>query len=124
MKYLQVLLFLTIMFSGCKKAPDILFCEGVTPDGTGNSCGTTFTTGDLTALYTSNEPFGVEKLTIVIYEKLGNSNKEMEQIELKVIPEDSRATTMLSFYNEGAYHVAITKNSSTIAEADLKIIDK
>jgi len=54
------------MLSGCSKKEGLLFCEGVTPEGEGVNCGKVFTTGDLTAVIKTKEPFGNDSLTVIV----------------------------------------------------------
>ena len=120
--YLCMLLLLAV--PGCKKNGNISFCEGVTPKGEKAKCGTTFTTGDLSAVITVNEPLGVKKVNLSIFEITKYKAEPYKSFSSPVDADKNSAVIKLSMYNEGTYRVKVAgKEKKTIAEGEIKIID-
>ncbi len=122
MRYLPILLILLVFFAGCSKETTMKFCEGVTPEGNGVNCGSKFSTGELTALFSSEQPFGTETLSIHIRDARKEKQNTEEKRSLTVNPAEKRATANLSFYNPGNYRVDIQKNGETISSGTVEII--
>jgi hypothetical protein len=114
-------IFILILFLSCKREPDILFCEGLTINGKGKDCGTTFTDGDLTAVIKRARGFGSNSITINIYQKRNNLKTKIESIDIEVRNTDVTANTNLSFYNTGIYQVEAKANEVIFAEASITI---
>jgi len=123
LKKLLLLFFVSFMLSGCSKKEGLLFCEGVTPEGEGVNCGKVFTTGDLTAVIKTKEPFGNDSLTVIVKQSDSEKNKHEKKITIPVDREKTTATTTLQFYNEGKYSVEILNNDSVVAGGNIEIKD-
>lgn len=124
MRKLIIYLFISLFLAGCKGDRNISFCEGVTPEGKGVNCGIKFSTGELTALITSKDPFETEKLYVSILAVKKQRTDKVETITVDVKPEDERATVNLSLYNEGKFQIKVTgKENKVIGEGDIEIVD-
>jgi hypothetical protein len=122
MRYLPIILSLFVFLAGCSKETDIKFCEGVTPEGKGVNCGKKFSTGELTALFSSEQPFGTETLTLQVIDEKREMQNSVEKRSLTVDPGAKQATTNLSFYNPGTYRVDVQKNEETISSGSVEIV--
>jgi hypothetical protein len=108
----------------CKTEKQVVFCEGVTPEGKGVKCGTTFSTGDVTALIQVKENFEAESIQLKVYEHKQLKDELLESHALAVKPDGRSATTNLSFYNEGAFKVIILgKEDREIGNGEIKVVD-
>lgn len=120
----NIILILFLIITGCKNSDKIKFCEGVSKDEKGMNCGTTFSTGDITALINTGEAFETDKLTITIFEAKKYKDEKVNSIFLDVNPEKEIAYTSLSLYNEGTFKFkVIGKEEKTIAEGEVNIVD-
>jgi hypothetical protein len=122
MKHVVSILLILFALGGCGRSRDIEFCEGITPEGKGVKCGKKFTTGELSALVTSREQFGVQAITLKIFRIHESRDDLIETLALKVKPDNMSAFTNLSFYNEGRYRVKAMKNDEAIGEGDVEIV--
>jgi hypothetical protein len=124
MKRLCVICAAFLLFLGCKSSEGISFCEGVSPGGEGKRCGTTFTTGDVTALITASANFDAESVEVMVYEKGKYSYKLLETMTLKVKPDQKRARGNIALYNEGVFRVVVRgKDEKVIAQGDITVVD-
>jgi len=124
MKKALILGMLVILPLCCKSKKEILFCEGVSPEGKGMQCGMTFSTGEVTALVSLKENFDVESLQVKIFEHKKHKDELLESHTITVKPDGRSANTNLSFYNEGTFRVTIIgKEEKEIARGEIKIID-
>jgi len=110
------------MLTGCSKKEGLHFCEGVTTEGDGVNCGKVFTTGDLTAVIKTKEPFGTDSLTIVVREK-DSQKKNEKKFTITVDREKASTNTTLQFYNQGKYSVEVLLNNSVIAGGEIEVRD-
>jgi hypothetical protein len=112
------------LYISCAKTEKLSFCEGVSPEGNGVKCGSTFTTGDLTAVIAVEDGMTHEKLDVFIYKVLQFNKKErVNDFSVKILSDKKFVTAPLSFYLEGTYSVKIMAGSETIGEKELKIVD-
>ena len=107
----------------CSKDNQVQFCEGVDNDGNGVKCGKKFTTGDITGVVNSRNPFDAENIVfkIIHIEKTAKSTEKT--ISIKVEREKNKANTALSFYNDGIYKVEVYKQDNLVAEESIEIVD-
>ena len=122
MKHVLSILLILSAIGGCGRSRDIEFCEGITPEGKGVKCGKKFTTGELSALVSSREPFGIQAITLRIFRIRESRDDLVETLSLKVKPDKMSVFTNLSFYNEGRYRVKAMKNDEGIGEGDVEIV--
>ncbi len=118
-----VALISSLGFAGCSKGKGIQFCEGVTPDGEGVNCGVEFETGELTAVITSERPFGQEKIDIEVYDIGGSSKQKLDTVRADVKAAESAVNVTLPFYTEGKYLVSAKVKDESISEGEIKITD-
>jgi hypothetical protein len=124
MKKLILFLMIAPVMAGCSKTKSIEFCEGMTPEGKGVRCGSVFQEGDLLAIIRSGEPFGVNSLTVRIYDKKGNKKEQLESFDVTVKPDRDTATANLSLYSGGTYLVEAVKKDATIGSGEIEISEK
>lgn len=120
-KILWAFLFFAVF--GCSKEQNVNFCEGVSPEGRGINCGKKFETGDLTVVFKSAKPFGVNKIFLQIFEENKGRFEKTETLEIGVKPEDSRANAAISFYRAGRYKVAAMAKDEAIGEGLIEVVD-
>jgi len=118
------LLLIFLILGNCSKSNNIQLCEGITPDGAGVNCGKKFEDGELTAVITSEDPFGVKTLLVIIYEIKEKKTDKIETIPVDVNPDKQTATVNLSFYTGGRYSVRAMKNDVLIGEREVEIVEK
>jgi hypothetical protein len=110
-------------FGGCKKTGTVSFCEGAENDGKGVKCGTVFTPGDITLLFTVKEAFGTDSIVAKVYNvNDGNNKSEMERT-VKVNPDDTTGRADLELYDEGSFKVVFEKRGEIISEGMVEIVD-
>ncbi len=123
-KHVFIIIFVVSLYISCAKTEKLSFCEGVSPEGNGVKCGSTFTTGDLTAVIAVEDGMTHEKLDVFIYKVLQFNKKErVNDFSVKILSDKKFVTAPLSFYLEGTYSVKIMAGSETIGEKELKIVD-
>ena len=118
------LTLVALIFGGCLKSNKIQLCEGVTPEGDGVNCGKKFEDGELTAVITSEDPFGVKTISVHVYEIKEQKTDKIETIQVDVNPDKQTATVNLSFYTGGRYSVRAMKNDVIIGEKEVEIVEK
>ncbi len=124
MRKVLILGMLVILPLCCKSQKQVSFCEGVSPEGKGMQCGSTFTTGEVTAQISLKENFEVDSLQVKIFEQKKYKEDLLETLTVSVKPDEKSATANLSFYNEGTFRVVISgKEGKELARGDIKIID-
>ena len=109
---------------GCTRAREIAFCEGVTPSGKGVKCGRKFTTGELSALVTSREPFGVRSISLRVLRVDESRETAVESLTIAVLPEQESAFANVSFYQEGRFRVKAVKNDTEIGAGEVEIVEE
>jgi hypothetical protein len=117
-------ILLLALLIGCAKSSGIQFCEGVSPAGDGVNCGHKFEDGDLTALITSPDLFGVKTIYLQIYDVKNDQERKIETIPVEVKPDARTVAANLSLYTGGRYVVRIMNNNVLIGENRLEIIEK
>jgi len=123
-KHVFIILCVVSLFCSCTKSEKLSFCEGVSPEGNGVKCGSTFTTGDLTAVIAVEDGLSQEKLDVLIFKVLQFNKKErVNDFSVKILSDKKFVTAPLSFYLEGTYLVKVMAGSVTIGEKELKIVD-
>jgi hypothetical protein len=122
----KLLLFLVVMplIAGCSRTKAIEFCEGVSPEGKGVNCGTAFEEGELLAVITGKEQFGVNSITVQVQEVKGGKKEQVESITVDVKPDRDTATANLSLYSGGTYLVRAMKKDAMIGESEIVIREK
>lgn len=123
MKRVMSILVILSVLGGCGRSRDIEFCEGISPEGKGVKCGKKFTTGELSALVTTREPFGVQTITLKIFRTGESRDEPVETLSVKVKPDQVSAFTNLSLYNEGRYRVEAMKKETVIGEGSVEIVE-
>jgi hypothetical protein len=124
-KFMMCLSLAMLISSGCSKSNKLRFCEGVSPEGDGVNCGKKFEDGELTAVITAGDPFGVNAISVQILEIRENKKPEkIETVTVDVKPDKQMATANLSFYTGGKYIVRAMKNDVLIGESELEIVEK
>ncbi|MFH0975280.1 MAG: hypothetical protein V1874_05795 [Spirochaetota bacterium] len=124
MRKVILLFIIFILFFGCKARKTIEFCEGVSTEGKGVSCGEQFSTGELTALISAESSFNVGKLIINIFKKTKYKSEKFESLTIDVKPEETRVRANLYFYDEGEFTLEVTgQDNKKIAEGSIKIVD-
>ncbi len=124
MKWIPCLLMLLSVMSACSKSKTIEFCEGVSPEGKGINCGAKFEDGELNAVITGEEPFGVKAITVQVFEVKRNKNEKIETLSVDVKPDSDRAMVNLSFYSGGRYLVTAQKNETRIGSGEVEIVER
>jgi hypothetical protein len=124
MKRFLYLMMLMAFAPGCSKTNSIQFCEGVSPEGKGINCGSKFEDGELTALITGSEPFGVKSITVQIYEVKGSKTEKFGTVMADVKPDGETALVNLSFYTGGTYIVRALKNNVQFGEGKIVIVEQ
>jgi len=121
---IAIALLVALALAGCKKAETLSFCEGMSPEGKTVNCGTEFSQGDLSAVITSKEPFGVSTLRVTVLEKKKFKDEAVKSFDVEVKADESMRAFDLSFYNDGEYRVTVSgKENSVIGENEIRIID-
>ncbi len=121
MKKMLLLLVILPFLAGCSRTKAIEFCEGISPEGKGVNCGGEFIEGELLAIITSNEPFGVNSITVQVQEVRGEKKQQVDSVTVDVKPDEQKATANLSLYTGGTYFVRAVKNEATIGESQIVI---
>lgn len=124
MKKMLLLLVILPFLAGCSRTKAIEFCEGITPEGKGVNCGGTFEEGELLAIITSREPFGVNAVTVQVQEVRGGKKEQVESLTVDVKPDRDTATANLSLYSGGTYIVRAMKKDEIIGEGEIVIREK
>jgi hypothetical protein len=124
MKQIIYLFLAALITIGCSKTNKIEFCEGVTPEGEGVRCGSKFEDGDLTAVITSEDPFGVKTIAVQIFESGKKTPEKIGSINVDVNPAKQVAMVNLSLYSGGKYIIRAMKNENIIGEGELQIVEK
>ncbi len=121
----KLIIILIFILFGCGSSKNVEFCEGVSTEGKGVKCGAKFSTGDLSILIKSKDPFDVEKITLIIYKKTKYKSELVESRVVDVKPDETRANSRLYFYDDGAFSVEVRgKENQKIAEGSISIIDE
>ncbi len=125
MKHPILLSLLAVLLLLCCKSKDRLsFCEGTTPEGNGVKCGTTFTTGDLTAVVTLDETATFDKIDFTVYKKEKYKKDKISSFSMKVPADKKTVAAPLSFYADGVYVVRVSaKDDSSLSEKEITIVD-
>lgn len=117
-------MILLALLPGCKKDTGVKFCEGLNTDGDGVNCGRVFSAGSLLVLIGSDDIFGVEKLTVNIYEKKKYNNDIIQKMNLTVRPEDKKANFDVSLYREGDYLIDVLgRDDAPVAKGEVRIVE-
>lgn len=116
-------MIMVLLHFNCKESKNIMFCEGVSPDGKGINCGIKFETGDLSAVIRSSGPFETGKINIDIFEVGKKEIVKTESLVLEVKAESTSAMANLSFYRGGQFNVKASKDGKVFAEGDIEIVD-
>lgn len=124
MKKLMLLFLLLPVMIGCSRTRAIEFCEGITPEGKGVNCGGTFEEGELLAVISAKDPFGVNALTVQVQEVRNGKKEPLESITVDVKPDRDTATANLSLYTGGTYVVRAMKKDEMIGEGEVVIKEK
>ena len=111
------------MLYGCKPKENMQFCEGVSLKGEGVECGIQFGTGDITVIIKNNEPMGVNKLFVEIFEKGKKKETKVDTLVVEVKPADLQTTATLLMYKAGNYTVKALKGKTVISKGSIEIID-
>ena len=124
MKKLILIFACVSLFFGCKAAKTLEFCEGVSTDGKGVSCGEKFSTGELTLVIKTETPFNVSKLSVNIFRKTKYKLEKIDSQDVEVKQDDTVARTNFYFYDEGGYVVEVFgQDNKKIAESSVDIVD-
>ena len=123
MKTLIPIILLSIVLAGCGKSKQILFCEGISKQGEGVHCGEKFEAGDLTAVIKSDGPFETDSITVDIYRVENTLEHMIHTVTAETKPDETQATTTLSFYKGGTYRVKAVKGDAVLAQSDIEIVD-
>lgn len=124
MKKLLFCVMVIALLTGCSKSKAIQFCEGVSPEGEGVNCGVTFEDGELTALIRTEEPFGVNTITLQVYEIRENKTEKTGSHPVSVRPDRNTASANLSFYSGGKYRVRAMSGNISIGENEITIVER
>jgi hypothetical protein len=112
------------LFFGCTARKTMEFCEGVSTEGKGANCGEQFSSGELTALISTETPFNINKLNVNIFKKTKYKQEKIGSQTIEVKPDDSNARTNFYFYDDGEFTVeVIGQDNKKIAEGSVKIVD-
>jgi len=118
------LIVISVIIIGCKSNNEISFCEGLTPEGNGITCGTIFSVGYLAVQITTKEPFGVDRLIFEVFEQNKNRLNKVSSITIKVKENSQSTSTRIHLYNEGKFIVKVLGNENKIiAEGEVEIIE-
>lgn len=120
-KIIFMLIIIPLLLAGCSRTKPVEFCEGISPEGKGVKCGTEFVEGELLAIVTSREPFGVNSITVQVQEVRGTKKEPVDSITVDVKPDRQQATANLSLYAGGTYLVRAIKKDATIGEGTIVI---
>lgn len=121
MKYIVFMLVIISLLAGCSRTKSIEFCEGISPEGKGVNCGGEFIEGELLAIISSKEPFGVNSITVQVQEVKGGKKQQVDTITVDVKPDGQTATANLSLYSGGTYLVRASKKDAMIGEGEIVI---
>jgi len=122
--FISMICIIFCVMLSCKKRSPVVFCEGVNTEGKGISCGTKFSTGDLTAVIQVDDRFETENLKIVVSRKTSYKNEPVSVLNHKVASEKNIANVPLSLYIEGDYVVeAFGKDDRTLGSGNITIVD-
>jgi hypothetical protein len=122
-KVILILLFFSLLF-GCAAKKTIEFCEGVSTEGKGANCGEQFSSGELTALISTETPFNINKLNVNIFKKTKYKQEKIGSQIIEVKPDDSIARTNFYLYDDGEFTIEVFgQDNKKIAEGSVKIID-
>ncbi|MBN2159020.1 MAG: membrane lipoprotein lipid attachment site-containing protein [Spirochaetes bacterium] len=124
MKKIIFIIAVVALVAGCSKSNRIQFCEGASPEGKGINCGSTFEDGELTALITSEEPFGVKSISVQVYRAGESASEKVETVTADVRPDEQTALVNLSFYTGGTYQVKALKNNTQFSEGTIVIVEQ
>jgi hypothetical protein len=124
MKKLLFLLVIVTLIAGCSRTKAIDFCEGITPENKGVNCGSTFEEGELLAVISAKDPFGVNAITVQVQEVRNGKKEQVESITVDVKPDRDTATVNLSLYSGGTYVVRAMKKDEMIGEGEIVIREK
>ncbi|MBN1500369.1 MAG: hypothetical protein JW982_09440 [Spirochaetes bacterium] len=123
--FFKIALFLIFLLTvSCKQKGIVQFCEGTDKDGKPVKCGSVFTSGDITLILESKDPFASEKLRVKIFNEDSGSAKPEETKFLEVEPSSKTARIDLSMYNPGNYRVtAENMDGKILTQGKVQIIN-
>jgi len=124
MKKIFYMIMIASVLAGCSKTKNIVFCEGVSPEGKGVNCGTKFEDGELTAVINSDEPFGAKSITVQVFEVKDKKTQKIETLSVEVKPDKDTAMVNLSFYSGGRYIVTAQKNETRLGNGEVEIVER
>jgi hypothetical protein len=123
-KPILISLLTVLLLLSCKSKDRLSFCEGTTPEGEGVKCGTTFTTGDLTAVVTLDGNVAFDKIDFSVYKKEKYKKDKISSLSVKVPADKMTVAAPLSFYAEGVYVIRVSaKDDASLTEKEITIVD-
>ncbi len=123
MKWIPIILAALMTITSCNGNEGISFCEGVDTEGGGVNCGKKFSTGDLTAVITSESNFVADRITVKVADITSGKENPVKAIILNVKGEEKRTNTNLPFYNAGRYKVEAYRDTSLISSGTIEIAE-
>lgn len=123
MKTLNILfcILITSALAGCGRTEKVLFCEGTNPDGSGASCGSIFTPGELSAVCRLKNNREALNLEFVVYEIKDGNRQRLSSVPVEAKAGDKNASADLSLYETGAYDVEVLSGQSLLASGSVEI---
>ncbi|MCL1911443.1 MAG: hypothetical protein FWG13_04500 [Leptospirales bacterium] len=119
---MRFLLFaLIVALAACAKEPEVLFCEGTKPDGSTVNCGTSFSVGDLMAVYKTKKYPDAEKFDFTVYEVSKGKKQRIDSVSSSVKAGSKIATADISLYNIGEYEIEVSLDGNVIAKSSLNV---
>jgi hypothetical protein len=110
--------------AGCKKNGTVSFCEGADKDGKGVKCGTVFTPGDITLLFTTKAAFETDSVVIKVYNMNDGDKKSEQERIVKVSPDEATGRADLEMYDEGKFRVIVEKKGEIVSEGEVELVDQ
>jgi hypothetical protein len=126
MKHRLTVLFMIIFFTvtGCKKSGTVSFCEGADKDGNGVKCGSVFTPGDITLLFTTKAAFETDSVVVKVYNMNDGDKKSEQERNVKVSPDETTGRADLEMYDEGKFRVVVEKKGEIVSEGEIELVDQ
>ncbi len=122
-KYFIALIIITVVTAGCSKKGKIDFCENVDREGKGISCGTVFTTGDISILINAKDNFGTDTIVLKVYNTAETNNKSVLTRDVKVDPAVRSTYAEIPMYDEGVFRIVAEVKGNIVAEGSVELAD-
>jgi|GEM_PF-444871 len=114
---------LLIFIYSCGNKQTTQFCEGVSPKGKGVNCGTTFSTGDVTALIKPSAKIKNDSVSIKVFNKTESTKKFLFSNSVKTAKDKDYIIHNIRFLNPGTYEIVTIDGKQEISVGSINIVE-